>query len=280
MQERKVSQQFQQMEELIARVENISNPELKAGVQELLQMLMELHGAGLQRILEKLWEQGESGRRLIEELGHDSLVGPLLLLYGIHPLDLQTRVEQALEKVRPYLKSHGGDVQILEVTGDGRVRLGLQGSCHGCPSSSITMKLAVEDSIYDAAPDVTELFVEGMVDFPLSRLQLAKKDQPNWQELEGVESIAQGTVSTLQVQGTPVLVCSIDGTYYAYSNDCPACGQNLHGARLEAVHVICPSCAHRFDASHAGKSLEQPTLFLQPFPLLVEQGRPKIALMF
>ncbi len=91
----------------------------------------------------------------------DPLVGSLLLLYGLHPVDLETRVHQALEKVRPLLKSHGGNVDLLGID-DGVVRLKLQGSCHGCPSSAQTLHNAIEEAIYEFAPDVAELKVEGV----------------------------------------------------------------------------------------------------------------------
>ena len=85
----------------------------------------------------------------------------LLLLYGLHPVDLETRVHQALDKVRPLLKSHGGNVDLLGIA-DGVVRLQLQGSCHGCPSSAQTLHNAIEAAIDEFAPDVVELKVEGV----------------------------------------------------------------------------------------------------------------------
>ena len=69
------------------------------------------------------------------------------------------RVEAALDSVRPYLGSHGGDVELLEVADDGVVRLRLLGSCNSCPSSSVTLELAVEDAIEAAAPEVASIEV-------------------------------------------------------------------------------------------------------------------------
>jgi Fe-S cluster biogenesis protein NfuA len=89
----------------------------------------------------------------------------LLLLYGLHPLDFDSRVRQALDQVRPYLRSHGGDVELLDTTG-GVVRLRMQGSCHGCPSSAMTLQSAIEEAIYAKAPDLTALEVEGVTKQP------------------------------------------------------------------------------------------------------------------
>lgn len=158
------SQKMQRLEELIGCLESSSDPKSRSTARELVQLLMELHGAGLERMLDKLWQRGPAGADIIEELGHDELVSPLLLLYNLHPLDLQTRVLTALDKVRPYLNSHGGNVELLDLTNEGSVRLKLQGTCHGCPSSAITLKLAIEQAIYEAAPDITCLSVEGVVE--------------------------------------------------------------------------------------------------------------------
>ena len=66
----------------------------------------------------------------------------------------------ALDKVRPYLKSHGGNVDLLSVV-DGVVHLRLIGSCDGCPSSALTLKSAIERNIYEAAPDVNSIVCDG-----------------------------------------------------------------------------------------------------------------------
>src|SRR5271163_1979773 len=123
----------------------------------------QLHGAGLERMLEIVHQTATSGQAIIEALGRDDLVRSLLLLYGLHPESLESRVTQALEKTRPYLKSHGGNVTMVGVDDSGAVTLRLEGNCHGCPSSSATLKLAVEEAIYEAAPDVSAIIVQGSV---------------------------------------------------------------------------------------------------------------------
>ena len=111
--------------------------------------------------MEITFHAGEPGGQIIDNFGRDELVGSLLLLYGLHPLPLEERVIQALDNVRPYLRSHGGNVELLSVT-DGVVRLRLAGS--GCASTAATLKLAIEGAVYDAAPDMTALEVEGVVE--------------------------------------------------------------------------------------------------------------------
>src|SRR6202453_5377708 len=159
-----IQNRLKTIETLVQRIEQVKDAALKATAKKLVQSLMEFHGAGLERMLEIVHDSLESGPSVIETLGQDELVRSLLLLYGLHPDALETRVLQALEKTRPYLRSHGGNVNLVAVEHSGAVTLRLEGSCHGCPSSSATLKLAVEEAIYEAAPDVTAIIVQGSIE--------------------------------------------------------------------------------------------------------------------
>jgi Fe-S cluster biogenesis protein NfuA len=163
MNEEKAFQRLgQRIERLIARIEAAPDPSVRADALELTRSLMELHGAALDRLMEIVAQAGAAGYALMDDFAGDDLVASLLLLYGLHPHDLETRVRKALDKARPFLHSHGGDVELLGVV-EGVVRLRLAGSCPSCPSSTMTLKLAIEQAIYEAAPDVTEIIIEGQI---------------------------------------------------------------------------------------------------------------------
>jgi len=159
--EKEFQQRIQKIEALVHRVEAIADAEARTSALELFQSIMDLHGAGLERMLSITFEAGQPGQNLIDEFGDDGLVSSLLLLYGLHPLDFDTRVMQALDKVRPYLQSHGGNVTLLR-SKDRTVRLRLEGSCHGCSASAETLKHLIEQAIYQAAPDIAGLEVEAV----------------------------------------------------------------------------------------------------------------------
>jgi Fe-S cluster biogenesis protein NfuA len=147
---------------LLEKVQRIADPAARETTGQILQTLMEFHGAGLRKILEHIGDAGELGQSIVRELSQDELVSSLLLLYGLHPMDLESRVKQALEKVRPALASHGGSVELVKVSEEGAVHLRLLGSCHGCGSSTMTLKNTIEQAIYDGAPDVSAIHVEGV----------------------------------------------------------------------------------------------------------------------
>ncbi len=158
---RETQSRLARIEELIRGIESIPDEKGRTQSREMVEALLEMQGAGLERVMEIIYESGPSGQAMIDDLGRDELVSSLLLVHGLHPLDLESRVRIALDKVGPRLAQHGGSVELLGVTRKGGVQLRLAGNCHGCPSSILTLKFSIEEAIYAAAPDVTSLEVEG-----------------------------------------------------------------------------------------------------------------------
>jgi hypothetical protein len=96
--------------------------------------MVELYGEGLVRILDEIDNAGEVGAGIRARLMEDGVVASLMLVHDLYPVDLPTRVEEALASVRPYLESHGGNVELLGVA-DGVARISLVGHCKTCPAS-------------------------------------------------------------------------------------------------------------------------------------------------
>ena len=221
-----------------------------------------------------------------EQVRHE-LVSHLLLLHGLHPVPLEQRVHGALDEVRPYLESHGGDVELLGIE-DGVVRLAMRGSCDGCASSTMTLKLAIEDAIQKAAPDVEEIVAEGAVEpAPAPLLQIALSDalggpakassapiaapagEPAWAAAGAPENLGGDGPVVRDVAGAEVLFVTLDGTRYAYRPACPACGDGLGSATVSDGALRCGGCGERYDVRRAGRGLDTPERHLEPVPLLV-----------
>lgn len=145
------------IESLISEIETSADAATTENVRELVDVLLDVHGAALEHLLDATFASG--GQPAVDAAARDELVGSLLLLHGLHPQSQAVRVQQALEGVRPYLKSHGGNVELLEVTEEGIVRLSLHGSCDGCPSSAATLKSTIEAAVHGAAPDILRIEV-------------------------------------------------------------------------------------------------------------------------
>ncbi len=279
------------IETLVQEVAAFSDPRVRATSEELVQALLDMYGEGLSRMLELTAESEASGLALIDTFAGDQLLSSLFLLHGLHPIDIETRVMQALDEVRPYLKSHGGNVELVKVE-DGIAHMRLQGSCHGCPGSTITLKLAIEEAIYKAAPDLDGLHVEGVTDppprpgIPVTFVPPRRnkdstrpaQQESGWSVVEGLKSLSNGTFKVVAVQQESVFFCKNAGTYYAYRNHCGNCNASLEDSRLEGTHLSCSSCGRQYDVCLAGRCLDDSNLFLEPVPLLVEGGKVKVAL--
>jgi len=152
----------ERVQDLLGSLDEIADPVAQARVQELVGAVLELYGAGLERILGVVADAGEGAIHIRNALLDDGIVASLLLIHGLYPVSLEERVTEAIESVRPFLASHGGGVDILSIE-DGVARLRLQGSCNGCPASASTLEHALKEAIDEAAPDLLALEVEGAV---------------------------------------------------------------------------------------------------------------------
>jgi Fe-S cluster biogenesis protein NfuA len=149
---------LRQLDVSLQEAERLPDPVARERLREIARAILEVHGAGLARLLEHVRAAGPTGDNILKALVEDDIVAGLLVLHELHPLGLEERVAQALESVRPYLRSHGGSVLLLDVL-DGAVRLRLTGSCQSCPSSAITMQQTIEEAILSKAPEVTSVMV-------------------------------------------------------------------------------------------------------------------------
>ena len=287
-----VQQTGERIEELLASLRSQGG---KAAVtaEELVGLLVGLYGDGLSHIVAVLRAEGEAGRAMLDGLAADPLVEGLLLLHGLHPLDVDARIQRALDRVRPYLGSHAGGVQYLGVSDDGIARLRLEGSCHGCPSSTVTVRLAIEGAVQDAAPEVTEVVVEGMTAppepallqigprpgaltaVPLGAGPLGGPAGGGWVLLPGIGPPSARPV-TASAGGVAVLVCAVRGTLYAYRDACASCGSPMGGGRLDREVLACP-CGSRYDVCRAGAGLDGLTAHLDPLPLLTDSQGVRVA---
>jgi Fe-S cluster biogenesis protein NfuA len=164
------------IEQLLDELRATADPRSYERMAEVLRLVSELYGAGLARVVELARDGGPD---FFEALVNDDLVASLLLVHGLHPDTLASRVEAALAQVRPLLAAHAGDVELLDIDADaGAVRLRLLGSCDGCPSSTLTLQTAVERAIVEAAPEIVVIDL----DQPASAVPIALTSKPVYEE--------------------------------------------------------------------------------------------------
>ena len=142
---------IERINRLIEHIENLGDPVVQEQMQELLHCVLEYHCAAVERLVGLLTALPQRNE-VLGAIAEDELIGSLLLLHDCHPETFEERVAGAIADVRPFLASHGGNVELAGIV-DGVVHLRLTGNCHGCPSSRATLKSRVEQAIHDAAPE-------------------------------------------------------------------------------------------------------------------------------
>jgi Fe-S cluster biogenesis protein NfuA/nitrite reductase/ring-hydroxylating ferredoxin subunit len=264
--------------------------------EQLASELTELYGAALARMVSIA---AESAPELVDRFASDELVASLMLVHGLHPHGVERRIEDALDGVRPYLGSHGGDVRLLEVADD-VVRLEFSGSCKSCPSSAVTLEYAVEDAVRAAAPEVSSIeVVSAATDSTASTVipteslmsHIRTKDTASaWYPLPDIAELDSGEVGGFLVAGVPILACRVGDDVFAYHDRCGRCTESMAGAVLhrpmgapigQAV-LRCPRCGAHFDAVHAGAGLDDSgdaAFHLDPIPLLIRDGVLSVAVL-
>jgi len=274
-----------------------AGPVARERAEELVRLVVDLYGAGIERILDIAYEAGALSDAVVESLADDELVSSLLLAHDLHPYAVEDRIGRALTKVRPYLGSHGGDVELIEVTEHGVARLRMLGSCDGCPSSAVTLELAVEGAITAAAPEVVSIEVVETPSAPLREPGAASPDTApggpaapagpvgpaTWEPVTRLQDLPAGSVQPFQVGGQRLVLARIAADVYAYGDGCPACRADLAGASLErqlgaaTVILTCPGCRAHYDVRRAGAGLDGAEQHLAPLPLLQRDGVVEVA---
>jgi Fe-S cluster biogenesis protein NfuA/nitrite reductase/ring-hydroxylating ferredoxin subunit len=247
---------------------------------------MGLHRAGLTRILE-MARNHPAGEDFLRMMRGDPVVASLLLSHDLldSAAGLEARVRAAVEKVRPYMHGHGGDVEVVEVLA-GRVRLRLSGACDGCGFSENTLRLGIEQILRKEVPEVEEI----VVGEPLARPEMTANrartlDAPKaaavaagqgWRRMASPDEMPEGTLRTVPMDRGAVLLCAAYGRVYAFRDACPEGGGSMAGGTLIAFILKCPCHGLAFDV-RSGRSLSGRELALEPLPSAWEDGQLRVA---
>ncbi len=268
-------QLVERVEQLQAALDTCGESVPRGLAEELVSAVVQMYGAGLERIVGSVSEAGPPGEEIAASLLDDPLVATLLLIHDLHPVPLEQRVQQALDSVRPYMESHGGNVELLSLE-RGVARIHLRGSCSDCSASSVTLELAIKQALEEAAPDLEGLEVEGVS--PQALPVVMSDPARSWFDIESVASLGDGSLAAVNVAGADLVVANVDGSLLAYRDRCASCNAPLHDGLLLAGALSCPECARSFFLPSAGRSMDDDRVQLEPVPLLREEGRVKVAL--
>jgi Fe-S cluster biogenesis protein NfuA/nitrite reductase/ring-hydroxylating ferredoxin subunit len=219
----------------------------------------------------------------------DPIAQAVLSMYELAPVDDQIQVEEALDEIRPYVESHGGEVKLLSVE-DGVVHIEMSGSCQGCAGSAITLRRGIEERLRERYPGFREVVAHdpaGGADSQLLQLetpqllQIEGLRRPRFESVALMDELTEGEVRAAELDGVSVLVVKVAGEPFAFKNACPQEPERhlaLDGGRLAGNVLVCPwhNCA--YDARTGRRVDDRPgEPGLSVVPVALEAGMVKVA---
>ena len=308
IQEHEAEELLGQLSTLVEELEHYPDTEVREKALDLVQLILKLHGEVLRRMLatfESLPMKSEIYSRMLG----DEFIRAILTIHDLLPEELETRVAMAIEELRPFLISQGCDVKLLGVD-NGQVRLRLMRSGKGAPPVA-ALKLEIEKVLDVAAPDLLGIDIEGVAEQveatakaaarlgaiitpqhggssepPPATLVQIKRPRPDTTNVSGtwisvVRALGfdEGQFKVVSYAEINLLVCKLDGEFYAYRNLCAAeAGRPLDDALFDIPMLTCTCHGYNYDLRHRGACIEKPELRLQTLPLKVEDDKVKVAL--
>lgn len=245
-------------------------------IMELKQAIEAFHQDALKKLV-NIVRSTEEGKQLMLEAVEDPSVYAMFLLHGIIKQSLYTKVAVVIEEIRPYLNSHGGDIE-LEKIEDHVVYVRLQGACSGCSLSAVTLKNGVEEALKTRIPEIED--VRMVNDLSPGFMPTNKKMDKNelmksgWKEGPEVEDLEENKPYFISFDGVEVLLIIIDNKIMAYRNRCPHRGIPFTQETVEQVDnmFLIGQNGFRFDLT-SGECITVPHIQLEPFPVRLENKR-------
>ena len=249
--------------------------EFDRAVAELDALVRTLEADGDERALHLLALVDAIHRPAIELLARGEPDHPiaraLLGMYDVIDVDPVVHAEAALDAVRPYIESHGGEVQLLRVEG-GVVHLRLGGACQGCAGSAMTLRRGVETALREQMRGFERMEVHEPEAAP-QLLQIGDLRRPVFMD---VGTVGPGELRAVDADGVGVILAEYDGDVYALRNGCAVDGLPLEGGRLTEAVLVCPwhNCAYDV---RSGARVDGEEGALAVIPVAVRDGTVQVA---
>ncbi len=303
-QERNAEGMVKQLNALVEELEAYPDAEIREKTLDLVQIILALHREVLRRLLVTLDSLPEKEQILARIIG-DDVIRTILLIHGLSPEDLQTRVAKAVDELRPFFIAQGCDIELLGVN-DGRARMRLMRSGQGAPPIS-ALKLEIEKALVEAAPDLLGIEIEGVSermeatakaaamlgamlparnDSPprvkLVQIKRASSDKLNhggkWVSVIRALGFEEGGFKIVNYADVNLLICKVNGDFHAYRNSCAVESRSLDDAVFDSPMLICSCHGYHYDLRREGACLERPELRLESLPLKIEDEKVKVGL--
>jgi nitrite reductase/ring-hydroxylating ferredoxin subunit/Fe-S cluster biogenesis protein NfuA len=250
---------FEQLSALLEAVERHPDEEFRERVMELVQSVVALHHGAFRRIVEIIAARPD-GEEIIAEIAADEHVQAVLMIQGLQPADLETRMLVALDSARTELQQHGADAELVSLE-NGVARLRLIGGPASANVSTATLKMVIEHALSEAAPELVRVEYEGTVAAPkpqrmvqiTPRSALPERAKGNWIPIIRAQEVPDHSLRIVAVGDVNLLLCNVAGTIYAMRNACPHRGLSLEQAMLEGPVLTCSWHGYQYNLQQGGR---------------------------
>ncbi len=294
----------EQLNLLVEQIESYPDAKIRDKTLDLVQIILALHREALRRVLTS-FDLLPDKEKILSQVAADDVVRAILLIHGLLPNDLQTRVAVAIDELRPFLISQGGDVELLSVN-DGRARMRLMRNGQGAPPIS-ALKLEIEKALIEAAPELLGIEIEGVSEqieatakaaailgsrlsqknnepqpaklVQIKRNNPAENHDGKWVSVIRSLTFEEGEFKIINYADVNLLVCKTGGDFYAFSNRCALENRALDDAEFENSMLVCACHGYHYDVRRKGRCVEKPDVKLESLPVKIEDDKVKVALL-
>ncbi|WP_239380533.1 MULTISPECIES: NifU family protein [unclassified Frankia] len=265
------------LDEAATAVQNLE-PTARQQAEQLRHAVEALHGSGINAIVRKL-RADPRGRELLFELADDPLVR---LLFSMHHVIQPTPVTEslhALDKVRPYLRAHGGDVELIRIDGD-TAFLRVNGTCNSRALTGVTLREVVKDALVGGVASIARVvMLAGEPPPTLIPLGPVRTRDGGWVTVGTTMELSRQQITALHLERADgaeadVVIISMDDQLIAYRDTCAHQGLPINVAQLDPATgtLTCPRHGFCYDA-RSGACLNAPGARLEQLPLRIDNGQ-------
>lgn len=252
----------------------------QATVSGLKRAIEALHREALVRLIRTVKQESLTALR---HAADDEVVYGLLRYHDLvkpPTPPLEQRIQMALAEVRPGLKGHNGDVELVAIHPPDRVEVRLVGACSHCPASSLTLTQGVEEAIKRYCPEITQVVATESsaagTSAPFSTSPFADPTQ-GWLEVTALAEVPQGRLLGMKLEGRSLMLSRLGDRVVCYANACSHLGVAIDSGDVEAGILTCPYHGFQYRLSD-GDCLTSPQTPLQSYPVEVRDGQVYVQL--
>ena len=253
-------------------------------VEALIRAHDNLNKEAFRRLIQSLKADPAAAKLLLQAVS-DEIIYAVLRHHEIVKPSLNERIEAALDAVRPALKSHGGNVEVVNINPPNSVEIRLLGACDGCPASSLTLSEGVEKAIREHCPEITEIKKAkgGVAAKPADVAPVnfispfARNEDTGWLRACLLEEVPEGDIKVLTLNNNEILLSRFNNKVTCYQNACAHLGLPLDMGKVSNGLLICPHHGFRYSLE-SGECLTAPAVQLQTHAVRVIDNHVEVRL--